>query len=144
MSETSTDERTDRRTGTADAIDTGTMKILSGIASLIGLWIVASPFVFESTTTAMWNNVIVGAAIFLLAGYNYYRMTNDLYAHAAVSSLVALLGIWALAAPFLLEMGSDALLWSTAISGIVVAALSAYNAYANQKADTRARTGTRA
>lgn len=144
MSETPTDERTDRRTGTTDVIDTGTMKILSGIASLIGLWIVASPFVLESTATATWNNVIAGAAIFLLAGYNVYRMTNDWYANVAVASLVALMGLWALASPFLLEMGSDALLWSTAISGLVVAALAAYNAYANQSADTRAGTGTRA
>lgn len=151
MSNTPTDTQTTTETQpdrdrnpnrTVDTVDTGTMKLLSGLVALIGIWIAASPFVFESTETALWNNVLVGAAIFLLAGYNYYRMSNAHLASVGVASLVALLGLWALASPFVLGMGSETLLWSTAISGLVVAALSGYNAYANQNADTRARTGT--
>ena len=44
------------------------MKWLSGIASLIGLWILISPFAFEATAAALWNNVLVRAAIFRVAG----------------------------------------------------------------------------
>ncbi|MFD1642063.1 SPW repeat protein [Halohasta litorea] len=137
MSETATN------TDTRSAIDTQTMKWVCGIISLVGLWIAVSPFVFEATAAALWNNVIVGVAIFLLAGFNYYRMTNGLLASVGVGSLVVLLGLWSIIAPFLFAMGSDELAWSTLIAGIGVAALSGYNTYANRKADTPA-TGTRA
>lgn len=147
MSETPTDERTTAGTErTADTLDTDAMKWLSGLAALIGLWILASPFVYESTRAGEWNNIAVGAAILLLAGYNFYRMSNDLLASVGVSSLVALLGLWAFVAPFVIDMGSDGPMWSTVVSGLIVAAVSGYNAYANRKADARAgtRAGTRA
>lgn len=121
--------------------DTRIMRIMSGIAVIVGAWLVASPFVLEATETAMWNNVIVGLAIIILAGFNYYRMMSDRLGNVGVSSLVALLGLWALLVPFLLEMGSDELLWGTAIAGIIVAIISGYNAYNNRRAAT---TGTRA
>jgi len=137
MSETTT------TTDTRNTINTETMKWVSGIISLVGLWIAISPFVYEATAASLWNNVVVGLAIFLLAGFNYYRMTNDLLASLGVGSLVVLLRLWSIVAPFLLGMVDTGLVWSTIISGVVVAAVSGYNTYANRKADTTA-AGTRA
>lgn len=125
--------------GTAEETrGTGTMKWVSGLAVLLGLWLVIAPFAMESTETAVWNNVIVGAAIIILAGFNFYRMSNERLGNLGVSALVALLGLWALVVPFVLEMGSNDLLWSTAIAGLIIALLGGYNAYATRKATAAA------
>ena len=137
MSETTTQR------DTQSAVDTGTMKWVSGIISLVGLWIAISPFVYGAGAAALWNNVVVGLAIFLLAGFNYYRMTKGLLASVGVASLVVLLGLWSIVAPFVFGMASTALVWSTIIAGLVAAVVSGYNAYANRKAASEA-AGTRA
>ena len=143
MSSSPTDTRTDR-TDETDQLNTDTMQWLSALIALVGLYIVASPFLFEATEAAIWNNTLVGTGIFLLGGYNFYRLSKDRLASTAIASLAVLLGLWTLASPFFIEMGSNELATGTAISGAIVAGLAAYNAYANNKADTPERTGTRA
>lgn len=132
-------ETTDRGTRNTDAL-----KWVSALVALVGLWIVASPFVFEATDAAYWNNTLVGTGIFLLAGYNFYRLSKDRLANVGVSALALLLGLWIVVAPFVMVMGSDTLANSTLVSGLVVTVLSAYNVYSNRKADapedTRSRT----
>lgn len=139
-------EPTGRRSRTR--VDTDTLRWLSGIISLIGLWIAVSPFVYETTRLALWNNLAIGAAIFLLAGYNYYRMTNGYRPSVGTSSLVALLGLWAVIAPFLLDygpdIGSNALVWSTMASGVAAALLSGYNAYEGRRAESGRTARSRA
>lgn len=127
--------------GTDD--DASMLKWVSGIASLVGLWIGVSPFVYETTQVAAWNNVAAGAAIFLLAAFGYYRATQNYRPDVGSSSLVALLGLWAVVAPFLLAFESMALLWSTVASGAVVAILSGYVAYESRRSEAPRTTGTR-
>ncbi|PSQ64207.1 MAG: hypothetical protein BRD21_00025 [Halobacteriales archaeon SW_8_66_22] len=61
------------RTGTRDTLNPRVMQWVSGLAALVGLWLVASPFLFESTDTAVWNDTLVGTAIFALARRNGLR-----------------------------------------------------------------------
>ncbi len=145
MSDTPTDtEPTGRRETTRNTINTDVMQWLSALVALIGLYVVASPFIFEATETAIWNDTLIGTAIFLLAGYNFYRLSRDRLASVGAASLTVLLGLWLLIAPSFIEMGSDQLATGTAISGALVALLSAYNAYANNKADAPDRARVRA
>ena len=123
-----------------DRLNTDMMQWVSALAALAGLGLVAAPFVFEATDTATWNNTLTGTAIFLAAGYNFYRLSKDRLASVGAAGLAALLGVWALASPYVIEMGSSELARTTMGLGLVVAALSAYNAYANSKADTTERT----
>ncbi|APW98486.1 hypothetical protein CHINAEXTREME_12190 [Halobiforma lacisalsi AJ5] len=118
--------------------DSEGMKWISGIASIVGLWILVSPFVFESTEAVIWNNVIVGAAVFLFAGYNYYRLVSALPTSVGVMSLAALLGLWTAAAPFAFEIGSQTLLWSNVVAGVLALIFAGYLAYAGRSV----RTGT--
>ncbi len=127
-----------------DTLNTDVMQWLSALVALVGLWLVASPFVFEATETAVWNNTMVGTAIFLLAGYNFYRLSKDQLASVGIASLAVLLGLWAVISPYVIEMGSDQLATSTLVAGLVIAAISAYNAYANGKADAPAHGRARA
>lgn len=132
----------DARAG-RDALDTDTMQWVSAVVALIGLYIAGSPFIFEATEVALWNDLIVGGAIFLLAGYNNYRMMQNRLASVGAAALVVLLGLWAIATPYVIEMGSNELVTGTMVSGVIVVALSAYNTYANSKADTTERTTAR-
>ncbi len=120
------------------------MQWVSAVIGLLGLYLVASPFIFEATDAAYWNDTLVGTAIFLLAGYNFYRLSKDRMASVGVASLTVLLGLWALVSPYVIEMGSNELATGTAITGALVAALAAYNAYANGKADAADHTASRA
>ncbi|WP_323171808.1 SPW repeat protein [Natrialba sp. PRR66] len=144
---TSTGTDTDTNAGTArnrNVLNTDAMQWLSALVALVGLWLVASPFLLESTDAAIWNDTLVGTAIFLLAGYNFYRLTRDRLANVSLASLTVLLGVWIAISPAVIEMGSSELATSTTLSGIVVAALSAYSAYANNNADAPERARTRA
>ena len=120
------------------------MQWVSALAALAGLGLVAAPFVFEATETAIWNNTLTGTAIFLVAGYNFYRLSKDRLANVGAAALATLLGLWALVSPYVMEMGSTELATATVGLGLIVAALSAYNAYVNNKADTPERTPRRA
>ena len=147
MSETQTDPEVDRTAETdrrRNTLDTDTMKWVSAIVALAGLGLVAYPFMFEATEAAFWNDIIAGTAVFLLAAYNFVRLSRDRLASVGVASLTALLGLWALASPAVMEMGSDELAMTTAAGGLVTAALSAYSAYANSKADASEGTPARA
>jgi hypothetical protein len=133
---------TDRHAGTDDILNTDMMKWVSALAAIVGLWIVASPFIFESTDTAVWNNTLVGTAIFALAGYNFVRMSQNMLALVGIAALVVLLGLWIAASPYVIDMGSQELENSSIIAGILVALLSAFNAYENSRAEVA--EGTRA
>lgn len=136
---------TDRDTRTGqDTLNTDTMQWVSALAAIVGLWLVASPFVLESTETAIWTITLSGTAIFLLAGSNFLRMSRDRLASTGVAALTVVVGLWMLVSPAVIEMGSSELATSTAISGLAVAALSGYNAYANNAADTTDARGARA
>ncbi len=144
MSETPTDTGADTEaTQNRNTLNTDTMQWVSAVIALLGLYLVASPFIFEATEAAIWNDTLVGTAIFLLGGYNFYRMSRDRLASVGVASLTVLLGLWALISPYLIEMGSNELVTGTTITGVLVAALAAYNAYANNKADSPEHAATR-
>lgn len=132
---------TDRET--RGEYDTSGIKLLSGFVSLVGLWIAASPFLYDTTEMALWNNVIVGLAVFLVAGFSYYRLAKRLGPSTGSASLVALLGLWALIAPFAMAFDNEALLWSNVVAGAIIALIAGYNAYASRRART-APAGARA
>ncbi|WP_226481506.1 SPW repeat protein [Natrinema amylolyticum] len=138
MSESTTNDPATGESHTRDQGEPGGQKWLSGFVSLIGLWLAASPFVYEPAQSMLWNNLLIGGAIFLLAGYNYYRISNGHPTSTGVMSLVALLALWAVVSHFAidgqfaidgLEVAGAGLAWSNIVSGLVAAALSAYIAY---------------
>ncbi|MDZ7730867.1 MAG: SPW repeat protein [Natrialbaceae archaeon] len=110
---------------------------LSGLAALVGIWIVVSNVVWEPTQAGLWNNAIVGVAILLVAGFNYYRLANNRPSNVAAMTLVALLGLWMIISPFAFEVGHELLLWSAVVSGIIVGICGAYVAYERRSSHDR-------
>lgn len=101
---------------------------------MVGAWVALSGLLLEGTPpAALWNNVAVGAAILVAAGYNYARLSGDKQLSVAIAALVALLGIWLVVAAPLLEMDGGAY-WSTIASGLLVAGLAGYAAYEGREA----------
>lgn len=117
--------------------------VVSGIVAVVGAWVALSVFMYDVGQAGLWNNVLVGAGIFLTAGYNYYRLYNDIPLSVGVAAFVAVLGLWLIVAAPLLAM-ADGLFWSTIVSGLLVAGLAGYNAYEAREARAVAtgETGT--
>lgn len=106
------------------------MKYLSWTNFLLGLWLAVAPFilVYHGISAALWEDVIVGL---LIAGFAFWRAVGpETQGMAAVSWTVAVLGIWALIAPFALGYSEvAAAVWNDVIIGILVAALAFYRNY---------------
>ncbi len=109
--------------------------VVSLLVAVLGAWVALSVLVFRSDGAPASNGVLVGLAVALAAGYNYYRATNDIPLSPAIASLVALLGIWLIVSAALLGM-TGGLFWSTLVTGLLIAGLAGYNAYEAREART--------
>ena len=77
--------------------DTVQARTASGINILLGLWLIASPWVFDySGRSAVLNSVFVGALIAMLAAL---RRASLQYS-AVVSGINVLLGFWTIVSPW--------------------------------------------
>lgn len=130
MSETRT--RTDR----TDSIG----GYVSAAAALVGTWVLVSAFLYSPPPANFWNDVIVGSAIGIVAGYNALRADDPEGINVGAASLVALLGLWMVVAPLVFEVLTDGAFWSDVISGAVVAVLGGYNAYRGRRTERVAPT----
>lgn len=103
-----------------------TIKWLAGINGLLGLWLIAAPFIFSAPVGDLWNDVVVGALVAGLAGYNYYREANGQTVSQGSAALNTLLGLWLIVAPFVFGV-DGVLLWNDVIVGAIVTFLAGYN-----------------
>ena len=98
---------------------------LVGLAAGIGAWILWSGVILTGTGLIVANNALVGAAIAFFAAYAAGWPDGGRLPSIAAPALVVLLGLWVAAAPFVLEVSIDRLLWSNVIAGVLVALLAA-------------------
>ena len=127
------DRKYDESTMIASEDRRRSMSLVSGIAAIFGAWAALSVLIYDVGETTLWNNVLVGAVVFLAAGYNFYRMQNDIPLSLGVAGLVTLLGIWLIVAAAVFGM-TGGMFWSTAISGLLIAVLAGYNTYEAREA----------
>lgn len=102
------------------------VRIASGLNMVAGLWLIAAPWILAyGINAAIWNDVLIGAALVVLAGIRV-AMPGRL---AALSWVNVVIGIWLFFAPFVLQYGSWALagvstaIWNDIIIGIAVVLL---------------------
>lgn len=111
---------------------------ISAVTALIGAWIVISAFVYAPPAANFWNDIIVGAAIGIIAGYNALRADEVRGINTGAASLVALLGLWMVIAPFIFEVVLEGAFWSDVVSGLLVVFLAGYNAYQSRETERAA------
>jgi SPW repeat len=105
------------------------MKKISWVNFILGLRLIVAPSVllYRGISAALWDNVIAGIIIALLAGWR--ALGKESVGMTMASWVVALLGLWTLSAPFVLRYaGNTKALWNGVIVGIVVAILATYRA----------------
>jgi len=91
---------------------------VSWINIVLGIWVIISPFVVQFTRfpAAMWNNVIVGIVIAILA-----IIRTSVPGQTGWSWVNVILGIWMIISPFALGAMTTGILWNNVILGIVIA-----------------------
>lgn len=109
---------------------------MSGINVLAGAWLFVAPFVlgYVALRAALWNDMLVGATIFLLALVRAITPGHS----PALSWVNVLLGLWLIVAPFALLYGSmgttsgpAAATGNDIVVGIIVLALAYWSARAS-------------
>ncbi|MCL5666201.1 MAG: SPW repeat protein [Patescibacteria group bacterium] len=93
---------------------------------IIGIWLILSPFIlgFSSISSAVENNIIVGAlvAIFAISG-----LVGTRIAWSRIINVV--FGIWLFFSPFALGFDTSArAMWNNVILGIIVIVLASWSA----------------
>lgn len=136
----------DERDETTDRNPTERGKWVSALVALAGVWLVGGALLFDALAASFWNGIIVGGALVVLGGYNYYRRSSDELGSTAAATLTALLGLWLVAAPFVYgggfdaggsfaELTTEAWFWNDIVVGLVVLVLGVYSAYEASDAD---------
>lgn len=99
----------------------------SGLNILAGLWLIVAPFVFRyGVAAAIWNDVVVGAVIAVLA---IMRATSP-ERWQSLSWTNTILGVWLIIAPFVLGYSATTMAMRNDIFlGIIVVALSLWSGY---------------
>lgn len=118
-------------------------KWASALIALAGVWLLVEPFLIAPIVAGnFWNDIVVGALLVVLGGYNYYRRANEDLGNTAVAGLAALLGLWLIVAPWVygIDTGSGEVVtelgfWNDVVVGLVVLALGAYSAYETRTVD---------
>jgi len=109
---------------------------VSALVALAGLWLLAQAYIFRPIAGNFWSDVIVGVALVVLGGYNFYRHSNEHLGSAGVGVFVALLGVWLMITPFILgstagtaAVEADTEFWNNLLVGLLVFVFGAHSAY---------------
>lgn len=111
----------------------------SWLGALVGLWVLASPFVLSGAVdsgTALWSTVGAGAVIAILAIYGAYTIRTSVASDAnslpELGGWVAgLAGLWIVGSPFVIggDIAGTAMMASNVVAGLVAFVLMAYVGY---------------
>ena len=102
----------------------------SWINIMLSIWVIVSPFVLAShSSKAIWNNVVVGAVVGILAliGWGTHQ--------TGWSWLNLILGMWLVISQFVLFLSGPAM-WNNVVLGIIIGAFSLTNTYSRASAET--------
>jgi hypothetical protein len=104
-----------------------TIKNMNWWIGVVGVWVVIAPFLlgYRGTGSALWNDVIVGVAVVILAVSA--AMSENENTIKTMGWITAVLGLWLVLAPFILGYSAiAAALWSDIIAGVVILILSVW------------------
>ena len=110
-------------------------RVLSAAIALLGVWLIVQAVWLDPAASQFWNDVLVGASLLAIGGYNAYRRSKAELGSAGLATFAAVLGLWLIAAPFLLGAGSGPLAtesglvaWTDVLVGALAVCLGVYSA----------------
>lgn len=111
-------------------------KWVSALIALLGLWMIVEALWFDLVAAQVWNDIVVGALLLAVGGYNFSRRADERVGSMGAAMLAALLGLWLVASPMmfgidggLTEATNDAGFWNDIAVGLLALVLGAYSAY---------------
>lgn len=108
------------------------IKTVGWINLVLGIWLIASPFLLGFSGTGLSrNNVIFGIIVAILSLFQVSSPAESAWA----GWLNALFGVWVLISPFVLGFAGMGALWNGIIAGIVVAVLAIWAATSSSSAE---------
>ena len=102
---------------------------ITAINGVLGLWLIAAPFLVRSLAIEHWNDPLVSGAIVIFAGYNFYSERTQGTISQHIAAITGVLGGWLIVAPFVYGLSGIAL-WNNVCVGVVVTSFAGYNVYA--------------
>lgn len=109
----------------------------SSLNVLAGLWLVIAPFAlnFTSSSNAMWNSIIVGVVVLVLAAIRAF----DPDEREGISWVNMVLGLWMVVSPYVLGYTNVNQAQTNAlVTGVIILALAAFSAYETNEAHREA------
>ena len=136
---------TERRTVRTETNPGERGKWISGLVALLGLWLVVAAFVFELVETNFWNYLVVGLLLVVLGRYDYARRSGERRGSVAAAAFAALLGLWSIVSPGLVDTtigGMEVVtafgFWNSIVVGALALVLGADSAYEARGTGVRA------
>lgn len=133
------------QTSTVTTVPGSIAKWLSWLAALVGLWVLASPFVLSgpiASGTAMWSNVVAGIVIAVLAAYGAYTIRTSAEMEGGPPGewsgwIAAIAGAWILVSPLVLSgpITTGTVMWSNVAGGVLALILAAYTGFVLHSGD---------
>lgn len=115
--------RNDRYDRDVEEADRESVRGLSSINFLIGVWMIISPYILNYTSgAAKTNQVIFGIIVLILSAIRF------LAPRAAWSSFLnGLVGLWLIIAPFILSYNRTVAYWNEIVFGVLIALIAFSN-----------------
>ena len=104
----------------------------STVSFLLGIWLIIAPFAlaYSDSASARWNDIVVGAAVLILAGRSAVAPANGVQLGCSCAAL----GVWLVIAPFALGNSNiTANVWYDALVGVLLVVLGAWSAFAGER-----------
>lgn len=104
------------------------IQLASGVNAMLGAWLVISPWTlsYVQEYAATGNSILIGVVVATLGIARAYGA----YRSSWLSWINALIGGWAVAAPWILTYGHDAARTNSVVVGVAVLVLAAWSATA--------------
>lgn len=114
----------------------------AGLTAVLGAFVMVSTVIFTITDFMGIQNVLVGAAVAFLAAFQAYRTNERRSPSIVIAAVVAVLGIWIVAAPFVLGADRALVVGVNGVAGVLIVILSLAGAYGSRQLSTAASAST--
>src|SRR5690606_38736358 len=117
----------------------GQIRTASAINLVLGIWLIIAAFTIAVSEEAYWNDLIVGIIVLILAATRLSRPTEGTKPASWVNAAI---GVWLIAAPFILSYETDQEMWNDIIVGVLVLVFAVWSASLTREGDTLASSRT--